>query len=241
VKAYQQIYEGRWTPQQIAEFDSRRLAALREILTQLTQTGVHVLLSTAIDPGFAPGMQATYCDPTGRARVSQAVDAFNSKLRLLASDVGVPVIDSNGLMQAIFGSAANPASVIWVGGVPLTHGQGNEPTWTFTANGICPGTVISGLWAGLVVEALNSLYNAGLPQLTVAEILERAGLGDRFNPRRSIPLLKLRPVGGTPPAFSGKKRFGGTGLDGWQSQRSPRLRRIPRHRGVRNADVGRLG
>ena len=181
-EAYQQIYEGRWTPQQIAEFDSRRLAALREILTQLTQTGVHVLLSTAIDPGFAPGMQATYCDPTGRARVSQAVDAFNSKLRLLASDVGVPVIDSNGLMQAIFGSAANPASVIWVGGVPLTHGQGNEPTWTFTANGICPGTVISGLWAGLVVEALNSLYNAGLPQLTVAEILERAGLGDRFNP-----------------------------------------------------------
>ncbi len=181
-EAYQQIYEGRWTPQQIAEFDSRRLAALREILTQLTQTGVHVLLSTAIDPGFAPGIQGPYWDPAGRARVSQAVEAFNSKLRLLASDLGVPVIDSNGLMQAIFGPPAAPESVIWVGGVPLTHGQGNDPTWTFTANGICPGTVISGLWAGLIVQALNDLYGAGLPQLTVRDILERAGLGDQYNP-----------------------------------------------------------
>ena len=181
-EVYQQIYEGRWTPQQIAEFDSRRLAALQEILTHLTQTGVHVLLSTAIDPGFAPGIQAAYGDPAGRARVSQAVEAFNSKLRLLASDLGVPVIDSNGLMQAIFGPPAAPESVIWVGGVPLTHGQGNDPTWTFTANGICPGTVISGLWAGLIVQALNDLYGAGLPQLSVPEILERAGLADRYNP-----------------------------------------------------------
>ncbi|MDW8078337.1 MAG: SdrD B-like domain-containing protein [Thermoguttaceae bacterium] len=180
--AYAAIYNKQWTSGQIAAFDNQRLSSLYQALSRLTATGVPVILSTVVDPGFAPGVQGPYSDPAGRARVSQAVDNFNQKLRQMAAELGVPVIDSNGLMKAIFGSAANPANTIWVGGVALTHGQGNEPQFTFTANGICPGTVISGLWAGLVVHALNQLYNANLPPVSVQEILQAAGLGNGYNP-----------------------------------------------------------
>lgn len=180
--AYAAIYNSEWTSREIAAFDGRRLSALHQALTRLTSTGVPVLLSTVVDPGFAPGVQAPYWDPAGRARVSQAVDNFNQKLRQMAAELGIPVVDSNGLMKAIFGSAAAPATTIWVGGVGISHGQGDGPEWTFTANGICPGTVVSGLWSGLIAHALNQLYQANVPPLSTREILEVAGLGSAYNP-----------------------------------------------------------
>lgn len=181
-EAYAGIYSGTWTSQQIAQFDGRILSALRQSLQRLTATGVPVILSTVVDPGFAPGIQAQYWKPEGRARVSQAVDELNRKLQLLASELGVAVIDSNGLMKALFGSPSTPPGTIWVGGVGLTHGQGEGPEWTFTVNGICPGTVVSGLWSGLVVHALNQFYRLNLPPVTIPEILEAAGLGRNYNP-----------------------------------------------------------
>ncbi len=181
-QAYAAIYNNAWTPSQITQFDNQRLSWLREALLRLTGTGVPVVLSTLVDPGFAPGIQAQYWQGEGRARVSQAVDEFNRRLQLLASEVGVPVIDYNGLLKAIFGSAAAPAATVWVGGVELIHGQGDGPQWTFTANGICPGSVISAFGAGLVVHALNQLYQLNLPPVTVFEALQSAGLGESYNP-----------------------------------------------------------
>jgi hypothetical protein len=180
--AYQAIYNNSWSSQQIAQFDAQRLESLRQALQRLTATGVPVLLSTVIDPGFAPGIQAPYWESAKRARVSQAVDNFNQKLTQLAGQLGVPIIDSNALMKAIFGSATSPATTIWVGGVPFLHGQGDGPTWTFTANGICPGTVLSGLWANLIIRGLNQVYGTNIAPLSDQELLSAAGLADQFNP-----------------------------------------------------------
>jgi hypothetical protein len=81
----------------------------------------------------------------------------------------------------IFGPHGSHNSTLLIGNVAIQLGQidtsgGGNPTAGFVDDGVHPNTTLQGVFANVIMEAMNIAYRANLTLFTEAEILAHRGL-----------------------------------------------------------------
>jgi hypothetical protein len=133
-----------------------------------------------LDPGATPSAASVYSDAASRDLVDAAIQSLNAGLKALAQKYQVPLMDWYGLEKAILGPNTSLHSTLKVGNVNLNlrasdPGPPNSaPTSAFVSDGFHPNTVMQGIFANLVLQALDSGYGAGLALFSEREILSYA-------------------------------------------------------------------
>lgn len=144
--------------------------------------------------GATPDIQADYpTDPVKTARVTAALADLSDRLGDLAAAVGIAFADVLGPTLDLLDSAP-----LCIGCVEIDKGVNvdADPRWLFPGDGFHPNTPGQALFANVILDALNRAYDAGLPLLSGAEILE-----DVLGLPRNLPYLEW--IAGYPVAAAG--------------------------------------
>jgi lysophospholipase L1-like esterase len=178
--SYFSIYSGSWSASQIQSYVNQSVSNIETALVTVRASGVSMVLANVIDPGMTPAVTSLFSSAANRDRVTAAVQSVNSGVKFLAQKYQVPLMDWYGLGKAIFGPNTNLHPTLKVGNVTINlrgsdPGPPNSaPTNAFVSDGFHPNTVPQGIIANLVLQALDSGYNAGLPLFSEQEILNHA-------------------------------------------------------------------
>ena len=179
--AYLGIYNGTWSQAEIDAYNLSRMANINTALDTLIATGVPVVVGTVPDYGLAPLVRFFFSNVAGRQAVADAIAALNAEIQASAQAREIVVFDLAQAAGAIFGTHASPESQIVIGGVPIFLGQsdtaaGGNPDGAFVNDGVHPNATLQGLFANLVIQALNTGYETDLVLFSEAEILDRRSL-----------------------------------------------------------------
>jgi lysophospholipase L1-like esterase len=178
--AYLDIYSGIWTSPQIQPYVNQTLTNIETALVTVRSAGISVVLATLLDPGSTPAVVSYLSNATDRDRVDAAIQSVNAGLKNLAQKYQVPLMDWHGLEKAILGPNTNLHSTLKLGNVNLNlrgsdPGPPNSvPTNAFVSDGFHPNTAMQGIFANVVLQALDSGYGAGLALFSEREILSYA-------------------------------------------------------------------
>ena len=182
---YSGIYDSRWSQAKIRTFELSTLAKIRTALIQIRRTGVPLLLVNILDVGTTPAVVngARYADATHRERVTAVIRDLNHRLRQLAQEFQVPVVDWFGIEESLAGSPTNLSPVLLVGNIPIQLQHADSGSVAngdlrdgYLADGFHPNTTLQGVFANAIIAGINSCSQANLAYFTEAEILEHAGL-----------------------------------------------------------------
>ena len=179
--AYLGIYTGTWTQLQIDQHVADVLANINTALDEMESAGLPMIILNVPDYGIAPAVAAVLTDAAGRQSVTDVIDGLNASIDAVAQARGMVIVDIGAGLVSIFGTHASPNTSLLVGNVPIdltasdTAGGGN-PTAGFVHDGVHPNTVLQGIIANSVLEALNIGFGAGLTLFTEAEILGHRGI-----------------------------------------------------------------
>jgi lysophospholipase L1-like esterase len=177
---YFNIYNGFWSSSQIQSYVSQTLANIETALATVRAAGISVVLANLLDPGATPAAAPYFPTATSRDRVDAAIQSVNAGLKNLAQKYQSPLMDWHGLQKAILGPNANLHSTLTLGNVNLNlrgsdPGPPNSvPTDAFVSDGFHPNTAMQGIFANLLLQALDSGYGAGLALFSEQEILSYA-------------------------------------------------------------------
>lgn len=178
--AYINIYYGWWSSAQIQPYVSQTLANIETALVTVRSAGISVVLATLIDPGATPAAAPYFPSAADRDRVAAAIQSVNAGLKNLAQKYQVPLMDWYGLSKTILGPNTSLHSTLKVGNVNLNL-RGSDPgppssapTSAFVSDGFHPNTAMQGIFANIVLQALDSGYGAGLALFSEQEILSYA-------------------------------------------------------------------
>src|ERR1017187_7162039 len=179
--AYLDIYSGIWTSPQIQPYVNQTLTNIETALVTVRSARISVLLATLLDPGSTPAVVTSiFSNATDRDRVDAAIQSVNAGLKNLAQKYQVPLMDWHGLEKAILGPNTNLHSTLKLGNVNLNlrasdPGPPNSaPTNAFVSDGFHPNTAMQGIFAKVVLQALDNGYGAGLALFSEREILSYA-------------------------------------------------------------------
>lgn len=127
---------------------------------------------------IVPELYATYQDPAGRKRFVDAVTYLNNELARLSAEEGVAFFDFNAAYLAEIQSRLDVEGFLLVGGERIDlRTRGNNPRFGLVDDGyIHPGTVLSGLYARVYIEAFNRSFGTTIGPLNDDEILRAAGI-----------------------------------------------------------------
>jgi hypothetical protein len=134
-------------------------------------------MANLLDPGATPLAGSIFSSGTYRDRVASVIQSVNAGLKSLAQKYQVPLMDWYGLEKAILGPNTSLHSTMLVGNVKLNlrasdpGPPSSAPTNAFVSDGFHPNTVMQGIFANVVLKALNSGYGAGLPLFSERELL----------------------------------------------------------------------
>src|ERR1022692_1417562 len=179
--AYLDIYSGIWTSAQIQTYVNQTLANVETALVTVRSAGISIVLANLLDPGSTPAVVTSiFSNATDRDRVDAAIQSVNAGLKNLAQKYQVPLMDWHGLEKAILGPNTNLHATLKVGNVNLNL-RGSDagppssaPTNAFVSDGFHPNTALQGIFANVVLQALDSGYGAGLALFSEQEILSYA-------------------------------------------------------------------
>lgn len=139
-----------------------------------------VVVANLLDPGATPAAVSVFPNAAGRDRVAAAIQSVNAGLKNLAQKYKAPLMDWYGLEKAILGPNTSLHSTLKVGNVTLNL-RGSDPgppssapTNAFVSDGFHPNTAMQGIFANVVLQALDSGYGAGLALFSEQEILSYA-------------------------------------------------------------------
>lgn len=175
---YAQIYSGEMTDAQLTRKIDRAVAnvtlAVDTVLAARPQ-GVAMTLFTQMS--MDPKLPENYPDPQGRQRVIQAVDEINQRLREMAAERGVVVLDQNRFGEdVILPNLKNGYFSFGRAQIDFLN-NGDAPVHARLLDGQHIGTVISGLCANYYfIEMLNTHFHTNIEPLSEEEILSSAGL-----------------------------------------------------------------
>src|ERR1035437_4113946 len=175
--AYPGIYSGGWSPAQIQNYVNQTLANIETALVTVRSAGISVVLATPLDPGATPAAVSYFPNGASRDHVDAAVQSVNAGLKNLAQKYQAPLMDWYGLEKAILGPNTSLHSTLKVGNVNLNL-RGSDPgppssapTNGFVSDGFHPNTAMQGIFANVVLQAIDSGYGAGLALFSEREIL----------------------------------------------------------------------
>jgi len=142
-------------------------------LETLDGVGARVILGTATNHGTGAKTQTWFPDPVKRQHVTDAVEVVNDQIRAMIAERGIVGADIAGL----YAQYDNPDPLI-VGGVEIIKEMPSvpDPHYFFLPDGMHPGTVVQGLFANTVIEAMNRSYGTDFTPLSDQEILANAGI-----------------------------------------------------------------
>ncbi len=177
--AWEEIYDGTWTQEQIDDWIAGRIVNL-EIMLSALPAGLQVVLVNVSDLSPSPAVQQFYPDPVKRELVAAAVAQFGEAIRAVADAHNLVFYDIFALAHAIFGTNLEPQTMLLVGNVAIDLEAvdtpvGSDPTAGFVHDGIHPNTVLQGVLANAFLTALD-LDGAGVALFSEEEILAHAGL-----------------------------------------------------------------
>ena len=162
-QAYDAIYDGTWTQEQIDAWIAGRVDLLASIVDTITPTGAKVVLASVLDPSVTPLIRVLYPDDAGREAVAVAVGQWRDVVRSLAQSRGLVLLDQYALARAIFGTNPAPRPTLLVGNVAIDllnadFPGGGDPTKAFVGDFFHPHTIIQAIAAATVATALNLGY-----------------------------------------------------------------------------------
>ena len=178
--AYLSIYYGFWSSAQNQSYVSQTLANIETALATARTAGISVVVANLLDPGGTPAAVSVFPNATSRDRVDAAIQSVNAGVKNLAQKYQAPLMDWYGLEKAILGPNTSLHSTLKVGNVNLNL-RGSDPgppssapTNAFVSDGFHPNTIMQGIFANVVLQALDSGYGAGLALFSEQEILSYA-------------------------------------------------------------------
>jgi lysophospholipase L1-like esterase len=178
--AYLSIYFGSWSAAQIQTYVTQSITNIETALATVSTSGVSVVLANLLDPGSTPAAAATFTIGSNRDRVAAVVQSVNAGLKNLAQKYQVPLLDWYGLEKAILGPNTGLHPTLRLGNVTLNlrgsdPGPPNSaPTNAFVSDGFHPNTAMQGIFANVIIQALNSSRAAGLAPFSEQELLAYA-------------------------------------------------------------------
>ena len=178
--AYFYIYNATWSSAQIQTYVDQTLTNIESALVTVRTSGVSVVVANLLDPGATPAAASFFSNAANRDRVDAAIQSVNAGLKNLAQKYQVPLMDWHGLEKAILGPNTNLYATLTLGNVNLNlrgsdPGPPNSaPTNAFVSDSFHPNTAMQGIFANVVLQALDSGYGAGLPLFSEQEILSYA-------------------------------------------------------------------
>lgn len=126
------------------------------------------------DMRLVPQALTLFPDPNDAVAVANAIDLVNSKLKAEILDRNLVYLDVAGAMRD------NYANGLVVGGVPINLTVGSPQPNHFFSDGIHPYFVGNGIFANLMIAALNKGYGFDITPFTDAQILAKAGLSGSY-------------------------------------------------------------
>lgn len=170
--AYLSIYNIYITAINLHHYISRMLGDIMQAANSLRQAEANMVVANVPDFGDTPYLQPLVeSSPAQAALVTSAIDSANAQLLTLTDAAGIPLLDFKSLADLTL----TPQTV---GGVVVSPGignaTGNPPAMYLDVEH--PGGIISGLFANMVVEALDGSYGYNIAPLTDQEILAACGV-----------------------------------------------------------------
>lgn len=123
-----------------------------------------------------PEIAAAFPSAIGRQRLTNAFNYLNARIAAQAVIDGVHYLDYNAVLWAELSPRMN-GNAILVGGQGIVIARGNEyhSAWLDESPYAHAGTALSGLFANIYIDAINSAFGASIPRMSDIEIIAAAG------------------------------------------------------------------
>ena len=179
--AYLSIYLGLWSQSQISSYVSTSVANIESGVDALLASGVNLALCNYVDFGVAPATRQVFSSASSRTRVTTVIAQVNQGVELIARRHHLVLIDLNSMATTIFGTNSSLRQFLSIGNVNIQLMNKDTTTNTnplagFVDDGAHPHTTLQGVFANLIMSALNERWNAGYALFTDQEILSHAGV-----------------------------------------------------------------
>lgn len=179
--AFFNIYHNLWSQTTINNYINTRVSNVQLIAGTIMSSGMRLMVSNFLDYSVAPISRTLYPDPAKRERVSTVVREVNVRIRAMARNLQIPLVDVHGLTTAIYGTNADLNDTFWIGGQAIglededTTGNTNKLAG-LVHDGVHPHTTLQGLFANVMMTGANICWNAGYEPFSEQEILSHAGV-----------------------------------------------------------------
>lgn len=179
--AYFNIYFNLWSASRVTNHVNASIANIRTTVATLRQAGAEVVLCNVLDFGMVPAARQFYGNAANRTRVANAVARVNQGVAQIADEQDVVLVDLAALGTTILGTHASIRPTLVIGGVSIGLTRRDtashaDPLAGFVDDGAHPHTTVQGVFANVLMTALNVGWNGGYTMFTDREILEAAGL-----------------------------------------------------------------
>lgn len=177
--AYDAIYNEVWSESQIANYIAASLDDIETIAAALASAGIRTVVTNGFDFGATPSVKSQFPDPAKRDRVSAALTTFAEGIETIAERYQLILVDTLAAGRVVFGTNAAPRSTLEVGNRTIQleqFGSSSGSTVAFVGDGLHPHTVIQGLFANLVITALDHYAGTCIGRFSEAELLAHNGL-----------------------------------------------------------------
>lgn len=179
--AYFNIYWGLWSQSQVNTYVSARVANFTTIVQTVRAAGPGIVLGNYVDFGPAPATRQFFTSASRRDRVTAVIAQVNAQVESIARQNHAVLVDLNAFATAILGTNGALRQFLTIGNVSIqlfnrdTTGHTN-PLAGFVDDGAHPHTTLQGVFANLLMTALNTGWWGGYALFSEAEILNHGGI-----------------------------------------------------------------
>ncbi|NLG70980.1 MAG: hypothetical protein GX495_02890 [Chloroflexi bacterium] len=176
---YAEIYDGTLDDRAVQRKIDRIIENLTLAVDTVLEAGdVQMVLVNFLDRGQSLEAMQRFPNEAGRERVSRAIQETNERVRLMAEERGIVVVDMNVFVEKTLQRMEGDRYLNVGGELINIVEKGNDPRYLqLRDRSGHMGTVISGLLANaILVEPFNQAFGYDIEPLSDLEILQLAGL-----------------------------------------------------------------
>lgn len=180
--AYLNLYFNFWSAATVDAYVNGRIANVRAIVETLDTPAAGLMLCNYVDFGVVPASRQVWGNANNRNRVTAVIARVNEGVEQIAREHRLVLIDLNRLGTNIIGTNTALKQFLTIGNVNIqlfnrdTAAHGN-PLAGFVDDGAHPHTTLQGVFANVMMTAMNTGWQAGNSMFSDAEILGIAGIG----------------------------------------------------------------
>jgi phospholipase/lecithinase/hemolysin len=179
--AYWNIYWGFWSNAQKQQYINDVASRIATAMDTVLDEGVQLVLANVPDYGVTPIARSLFPNASRRQNVTVVIAQLNDLIENLAAQREIVLIDVSAIATAIFGTNFEQNDILLIGNVEIyvteSDNEANEfPQSGFVHDDIHPHTTLQGIFANVILEAMNLAYGGNTALLSDAEILAIAGI-----------------------------------------------------------------